>query len=78
MASDRFKILAGVPQGSVLGHILLIIFINDIVHVNEIGSCICLFADDTSPFIIVGYPVSSAECPNADLVKILKMVKPGW
>ena len=39
---------------------------------NEIGSCIRLFADDTSLFIIVDDPVSSAERLNGDLVKILQ------
>ena len=44
--SDWSKIFAGVPQGSLLGPLLFLVFINDIV--NEIGSCIRLFADDTS------------------------------
>ena len=45
--------------------LLFLVFINDIV--NEIGSCIRLFADDTSLFIIVDDPVASAERLNADL-----------
>ena len=49
---------------------LFLVFINDIV--NEIGSCIRLFADDTSLFIIVTDPVASAERLNADLIKILQ------
>ena len=49
---------------------LFLVFINDIV--NEIGSCIRLFADDTSLFIIVDDPVASAERLNADLIKILQ------
>ena len=36
------------------------------------GSCIRLFADDTSLFIIVNASISSAERLNADLVKILQ------
>ena len=68
--SDWSKIFAGVPQGSILGPLLFLVFINDIV--NEIGSCIRLFADDTSLFIIVDDPVVSAERLNADLVKILQ------
>ena len=47
-----------------------LIFINDIV--NELGSCLRLFADDTSLFIIVDDPVSSAERLNADTIKILQ------
>ena len=68
--SDWSKIFACVPQGSILGPLLFLVFINDIV--NEIGSCIRLFADDTSLFIIVDDPVASAERLNADLVKILQ------
>ena len=69
-SSDWSKILADVPQGSILGPFLFLVFINDIV--NEIGSCIRLFADDPSLFIIAYDPVSSAKQLNADIVKILQ------
>ena len=42
------KILAGVPQGSVLGPLLLLRYINDLPH--DISSVCQIFAHDTSLF----------------------------
>jgi ribonuclease P/MRP protein subunit RPP40 len=45
--------LSGVPQGSVLGPVLFIIYVNDIRHIpRSRGVSIKLFADDTKLFTV--------------------------
>ena len=43
--SDWQDVISGIPQGSVLGPVLFLIFINDLPDVLEV--CVKLFADDT-------------------------------
>ena len=64
------NIEAGVPQGSVLGPLLFLVYINDLE--NGIKSKIKFFADDTSLFSIVTDPFSSAIDLNHDLKLIEK------
>ena len=58
-------ILSGVPQGSVLGPLLFLIFVNDLEE--GIKSKIMFFADDTSLFSVVRDPGLSALQLNHDL-----------
>ncbi len=51
--SDLQTISTGVPQGSVLGPILFLLYINDIGNlVNDSNEKLMLFADDSNAFII--------------------------
>jgi len=64
-SSEYTRVSAGVPQGSVLGPLLFLLYINDLE--TGIKSKIKFFADDTMLYSLVNDPVSSASDLNDDL-----------
>ena len=49
--SESVPVTSGVPRGSVLGHILFLIYINNLP--DEVSSRVRLFADDTALYLMI-------------------------
>ena len=71
--SNLLEIKAGVPQGSRLGPLLFIIYINDIGF--DLESEILIFADDCSLLASGGDPAETVVQLNRDLAKIASWAK---
>ena len=65
MGSVRISIHAGVPQGSVLGPLFFLVYINDLVE--NVSSDARLFADDIFLFTVVYEKEVAAAQLNSDL-----------
>ena len=71
--SNFLNVQAGVPQGSVLGPTLFLIYINDLS--NSIESTIKLFADDTSMYLSLADNPNRTRILNSDMTKISTWAK---
>ena len=67
-SSSWISVKAGVTQGSILGPLLFLLYLNDIGE--DINSSIRLFAYGTSLYIIFDDPIQAVDQLNSDLAKI--------
>ena len=72
--SSKSKITCGVPQGSILGPLLFLVYVNDIIRVSPLLTYI-LFADDTNIFFSLKNHQTLVTIMNSELSKISSWFK---
>ena len=75
--SEKLEIKYGVPQGSVLGPLLFLLYMNDIKHVirGYENLEIILYADDTNIFVACNNPTSGQKLANKILAIITECMR---
>ena len=68
------QIRCGVPQGSILGHLLFLIYLNDVCTVSKVLDFI-LFADDTNIFFSYKDELFLSQTLNSELLSLSEWCK---
>ena len=72
--SQKQEVIYGVPQGSILGPLLFIIYFNDFVNSSSLLHKV-IFADDTSIFMSHNNPYELQDLLNIELHKVVTWLK---
>jgi hypothetical protein len=72
-SSPLLRIQCGVPQGSILGPLLFLLYINDLPHSSELMPII--FADDTNVFCDGNTVQECMQTLNSELTKLSKWIR---
>ena len=73
--SKSDPVTSGIPQGSVLGPILFVLYINDLPEVIDKDSFAFLFADDTKVFRTLQHLFNDPKILQGDIVKLVEWSK---